>query len=269
MGTAPGLGTQVGPATFTRWSMKMQKEVLATQAKSHAKLHQRIRANMQLRNDANQCYVNSLVLALAWTVQRHGGPTAVSLQALLLRLQRARAGQPIMLRKLQEWRPFAQGWLRPLQQHDVAELFTHICKCAQGLPDCCHWTVQRVAAGGVPAEPGGVGPIPMQLRHTNGTAHATLQDCFEGWHEQLHLYAIAGARPMLVVQLSRFVGHGVFCTKDTAEISLGSGFRSGACAVHCCAGCHACSVQGCCSYHAYRSIAHVRTLQGCSSQPGQ
>ena len=114
-------------------------------------------------------------------------------------------------------------WLRPRQQHDVAELFTHICKRAQGLPDCCHWTVQRVAADGVPAEPGGDGPILMQLRHTNGTAHATLQDCFEGWHEQLHLYAIAGARPMLVVQLSRFVGHGVFCTKDTAEISLGSG----------------------------------------------
>ena len=178
---------------------------------------------LQLRNDANQCYANSLVLALAWTVQRHGGPTAVSLQALLLKLQRARAGQPLMLRKLQEWRPFAQGWLRPLQQHDVAELFMHMCKRAQGFPDCCRWTVQRVAADGVPAEPGGDGPILMQLRHTNGTAHATLQDCFEGWHEQLHLYAIDGARPMLVVQLSRFVGHGIFCTKDTAEISLGSG----------------------------------------------
>ena len=222
---------------------------------------------LQLRNDANQCYANSLVLALAWTVQRHGAPTAVSLQALLLKLQRARAGQPLMLRKLQEWRPFAQGWLRPLQQHDVAELFMHMCKRAQGFPDCCRWTVQRVAAGGVPAEPGGDGPILMQLRHTNGTAHATLQDCFEGWHEQLHLYAIDGARPMLVVQLSRFVGHGVFCTKDTAEISLGSGVVT--CAMHCCAGCHACSVQSCGCYHTHWSVAYVRTLQGCSSQPGQ
>ena len=92
-----------------------------------------------------------------------------------------------------------------------------------GLPDCCQWTVQRAAGAGIPGERGGDGPILLQIRHTRGTPHESLQDCFEAWHEQMHLYAITSARPMLVVQLSRFVGHGVFCTTDAADISMGSG----------------------------------------------
>lgn len=171
----------------------------------------------------NQCYANSLTLALTWTVLLHGGRTASPLQALFLRLRQTRKGQLITLRKLQEWQMFANGWPRPLQQHDVSELFTHMCTCVRGLPDCCQWTVQRAAGAGIPSERGGDGPILLQIRHTRGTPHESLQDCFEAWHEQMHLYAIASARPMLVVQLCRFIGHGVFCTKDTADVSLGSG----------------------------------------------
>ena len=179
--------------------------------------------SLRLRNDVNQCYANSLTLALTWTVLLHGGRTASPLQALFLRLRQTRKGQLITLRKLQEWQMFANGWPRPLQQHDVSELFTHMCTCVRGLPDCCQWTVQRAAGAGIPSERGGDGPILLQIRHTRGTPHESLQDCFEAWHEQMHLYAIASARPMLVVQLSRFIGHGVFCTKDTADVSLGSG----------------------------------------------
>ena len=179
--------------------------------------------SLKLRNDVNQCYANSLALALAWTVQLHGGRTALPLQALFLKLRQTRKGQLITLRKLQEWQTFANGWPRPLQQHDVSELFTHMCSCVRGLPDCCQWTVQRAAGAGIPGERGGDGPILLQIRHTRGTPHESLQDCFEAWHEQMHLYAITSARPMLVVQLSRFVGHGVFCTKDAADISMGSG----------------------------------------------
>ena len=47
--------------------------------------------SLRLRNDVNQCYANSLTLALTWTVLLHGGRTASPLQALFLRLNSQRA----------------------------------------------------------------------------------------------------------------------------------------------------------------------------------
>ena len=74
----------------------------------------------------NQCYANSLALALAWTVQLHGGRTALPLQALFLRLRQTRKGQLITLRKLQEWQTFAHGW-PGRYSNMMSRSFSHTC----------------------------------------------------------------------------------------------------------------------------------------------
>ena len=85
--------------------------------------------SLRLKNEAgtNQCYANSSILALSWSVLQHGGQTASPLQALIRRLVQTRREQQITLRRLSEWEPIGRGWPRPLAQNDVAEFIGHLC----------------------------------------------------------------------------------------------------------------------------------------------
>ena len=181
--------------------------------------------SLRLKNEAgtNQCYANSSILALSWSVLQHGGHTASPLRALIRRLVQARRAQLITLRRLSEWEPIGRGWPRPLVQNDVAEFIGHLCARMQGLPDLCTWMVRRVEAAGVPREMGGNCPILLPLRRVCGAPHDTLQQSVQDWHMQIHLYGLAAARPLLILQLNRFSGCHPFGRKDAATISLEAG----------------------------------------------
>ena len=135
----------------------------------------------------------------------------------------SRRGQMITLRRLSEWEPIGRGWPRPLEQHDASEFIGHLCARMQGLPDLCTWMVQRVEAAGVPRELGGSCPVFLPIRRACGAPHATLQQSIQDWHMQLHLYGLALARPLLILQLNRFSGCHPFGRKDAAAVSLEAG----------------------------------------------
>ena len=181
--------------------------------------------SLRLKNEAgtNQCYANSSILALSWSVLQHGGQTASPLQALIRRLVQTRREQLITLRRLSEWEPIRRGWPRPLAQNDVSEFIGHLSARLQGLPDLCTWMVRRVEAAGVPRELGGSCPILLPLRRVCGSPHATLQQSVQDWHMQIHLYGLATVRPLLILQLNRFTGCHPFGRKDAAAISLEAG----------------------------------------------
>ena len=97
------------------------------------------------------------------------------------------------------------------------------CARMQGLPDLCTWMVRRVEAAGVCRELGGDSPILLPPRRVCGAPHATLQQSVQDWHMQIHLYGLATARPLLILQLNRFSGCHPFGRKDAAAISLEAG----------------------------------------------
>ena len=76
-----------------------------------------------LLSNGNQCYVNSLALALLHTCtqdrvwQGIAGDFAPALQAILA------SHRPQSLRNLYAWQMALRGWLRPTLQHDVCELY--------------------------------------------------------------------------------------------------------------------------------------------------
>ena len=98
--------------------------------------------SLRLKNDAgtNQCYANSSIFALFWSVLQHGGRTATPLQALIRRLVQTRREQLVTLRRLSEWEIIGRD-SRGLLNNTTSpsSLDTSACACRGCLIFVCGW----------------------------------------------------------------------------------------------------------------------------------
>ena len=116
-----------------------------------------------LLNNGNQCYLNSLALAILHTcIQDHvwqgmAGDFAPALQAILA------SHRPRSLRNLYAWQMALRGWLRPTLQHDVCELY-YFLRTRFNMPGFAgtwearaiigpSWTTAVAASSGIPSPP--------------------------------------------------------------------------------------------------------------------
>ena len=156
-----------------------------------------------LRNRSNFCYLNSVAVALHWSMISSGGNPRHfgSLGPALAVLSRLRT---LELPTHATWKELLQAWRRPAQQHDVTELMSFIID-----PDSHHavgeWQARCLAPGrDVICDRGSTSPfisLDIQDRPALGEALAS-------WHEQHYRRALSSPPIFLAIQLGRFQHNG-------------------------------------------------------------
>ena len=152
-----------------------------------------------LRNRSNFCYLNSVAVALHWSMLSSGGNSRDfgSLGPALAVLSR--------LRKLElftraTWKELLNGWRRPAQQQDVAELMSFVMD-----PESHHavgeWQARCLEPGrDVICDRGSTSPfISLNIQDM-----PTLSEALASWHAQHYRHALSRPPTLLAIQIGRF-----------------------------------------------------------------
>ena len=152
-----------------------------------------------LRNRSNFCYLNSVAIALHWSMISSGGNSSDfgSLGPALAVLSRLRT---LELFTHATWKELLHGWRRPAQQHDVTELMSFIMD-----PNSHHavgeWQARCLEPGrDVICDRGSTSPF-ISLDIQNMPA---LGEALASWHAQHYRRALSSPPVLLAIQLGRF-----------------------------------------------------------------
>ncbi|CAE7035632.1 unnamed protein product [Symbiodinium sp. CCMP2592] len=120
---------------------RASSEISACEA--NRSLPQELVLRLQLHNNGNCCYMNSLVLAMLWVSTRVRNCSQADLFGGLLTSVKPLlqgATQTFSLMTLFMWRMFVQAWPQPSRQHDVVEFAAFVMRKAQPLAYAGHWS---------------------------------------------------------------------------------------------------------------------------------
>ena len=156
-----------------------------------------------LRNRSNFCYLNSVAVALHWSMISSGGSPRDfgTLGPALAVLSRLRT---LELFTHATWKELLRGWRRPAQQHDATELMSFIMD-----PGSCHlfgeWQARCQEPDGVViCDRGTTSPfLSLDIRNQPSLGEATA-----AWHTQPFLHALSRTPILLAIQLGRFHHNG-------------------------------------------------------------
>ena len=156
-----------------------------------------------LRNSSNFCYLNSVAVALHWSMVSSGcHPRDFgSLGPALAVLSRLRT---LELFTHATWKDLLNGWRRPAQQHDVTELLSFVMD-----PDSRQavgeWQARCLEPGrDVVCDRGSTSPfISLNIQDM-----PTLREALASWHTQHYRHALSRPPALLAFQLGRFQFNG-------------------------------------------------------------
>ena len=156
-----------------------------------------------LRNRSNFCYLNSVAVALHWSMISSGGQASDygSLGPALAVLSRIRK---IELFTHATWKEILNGWRRPAQQHDVTELMSFLTD-----PNSRHlageWQARCLAPGrDIVCDRGSTSPfLSVDIRDK-----PHLRDAIASWHAQHYRHALLNPPVLLAIQMGRFQHNG-------------------------------------------------------------
>ena len=177
-----------------------------------------------LSNHSNTCYLNSLVLCLAWVVL-HTPPLRDSLSdcgRLALDVVLTGPPGPINLLRCRPWQQLLRHWAQPTRQHDAAELFLHLAPLMGSQVFDGGWEARRQEPGSVRVLDGGACAATISLDLPGRNTDSVLQQLINDWHHQHTIHALIQSPPVLVLRLSRFLDTRRGVRKHTGLVSWDS-----------------------------------------------
>ncbi|CAE7385673.1 cdk7 [Symbiodinium sp. CCMP2592] len=151
-------------------------------------------------------------------LDRLGAP----LRSLLSKLLKPPGVRPSYVTKMKEWRTLISGWQQPHQQHDVAEFLMHLILQSHGLPVLSKWYSEGPPVEAAPRNDQGDGLILLPTCNP-AQPFATVQQCVQGWHQQLQSHYVQPGTDFVLLQLDRFEQRGPFIRKRRHPLFPGSG----------------------------------------------
>ncbi|CAE7307218.1 cysG [Symbiodinium sp. CCMP2592] len=175
-----------------------------------------------LGNGGNMCYANSVLLSLAHMFRDRLDCLGAPLRSLLSKLLKPPGVRPSYVTKMKEWRTLISGWQQPHQQHDVAEFLMHLILQSYGLPVLSKWYSEGPLVEAAPRNDQGDGLILLPTCNPV-QPFDTLQQCVQGWHQQLQSHYVQPGTDFVLLQLDRFEQRGTFVRKRRHPLFLNSG----------------------------------------------
>ena len=176
-----------------------------------------------LSNHNNTCYLNSLVLCLAWVLLHTPQLRGYLSDCGRLALDMVLTGPPgpLNLLRCRPWQQLLRRWAQPTRQHDAAELFLHLAPLLGPQVFDGGWEARRQELGSVRVLDAGAcaAAINLDLPHRN--TDSVLQQLINAWHHQHTIHALTHPPPVLVLRLSRFLDTRRGVRKHTGLVSWG------------------------------------------------
>ena len=165
---------------------------------------------LNILNNGNYCYANSLVKCLLMLECHHGRQNMSKLipeplQGILRGFMNAR--KPFALWDNPFWKTFVRGWRNPGIQHDVADFLMFLGRCCPELRVKlgARWAARTQ---GVLRDVDEGWSLPLSICPTGailwGAECVSVQDLIDGWTSQAEAHALTVASDVIVIQAGRF-----------------------------------------------------------------